>query len=242
MHTINGTKFQEGNPANVFPVNQGAVEEWKVVNATFGPQISHPFHIHINPFQIVEVFNPNATVSDPVNGTMPKYVFDGSPLAQSGAAMRGQSAGPEHLGGLPQRYLERAAHLVGRVPDSVRHDGDRAARTSRFPDYFRMRSRFVDYGGQYVFHCHILAHEDRGMMAIVQVAPKGTPVRRDCSTSITRKTKSDESRHGDQDRGNQMGSQWSIRISMARRHGRILAVGAGRAGRVIRCSPSRTIW
>jgi len=27
-----------------------------------------------------------------------------------------------------------------------------------------MRSRFVDYTGQYVMHCHILAHEDRGMM------------------------------------------------------------------------------
>ena len=80
MHTINNTKFQEGNPNSVFTVNQGAVEEWKVVNATYGPLIAHPFHIHINPFQIVEVFNPNATVRDPINGTMPKYVFDGSAL------------------------------------------------------------------------------------------------------------------------------------------------------------------
>jgi FtsP/CotA-like multicopper oxidase with cupredoxin domain len=39
------------------------------------------------------------------------------------------------------------------------------------PGYFKMRSRFVDYTGQYVIHCHILAHEDRGMMTIVEVVP-----------------------------------------------------------------------
>ena len=42
------------------------------------------------------------------------------------------------------------------------------------PGFFRMRSRFVDFPGQYVIHCHILAHEDRGMMAIVQLQPAGS--------------------------------------------------------------------
>jgi hypothetical protein len=28
------------------------------------------------------------------------------------------------------------------------------------PGYFKMRSRFVDFSGYYVIHCHILAHED----------------------------------------------------------------------------------
>jgi hypothetical protein len=36
--------------------------------------------------------------------------------------------------------------------------------------YFKMRSRFVDYPGYFVLHCHILAHEDRGMMMMVQVS------------------------------------------------------------------------
>jgi len=43
------------------------------------------------------------------------------------------------------------------------------------PGYFKMRSRFVDYPGFYVLHCHILAHEDRGMMTIVEVTPVRTP-------------------------------------------------------------------
>jgi len=39
------------------------------------------------------------------------------------------------------------------------------------PGYFKMRSRFVDYPGVYVMHCHILVHEDRGMMFTVEVTP-----------------------------------------------------------------------
>jgi FtsP/CotA-like multicopper oxidase with cupredoxin domain len=44
------------------------------------------------------------------------------------------------------------------------------------PGYFKFRTRFVDYAGSYVFHCHILAHEDRGMMFQVNIGPgaKGT--------------------------------------------------------------------
>jgi FtsP/CotA-like multicopper oxidase with cupredoxin domain len=34
-----------------------------------------------------------------------------------------------------------------------------------------IRMQFNDFTGKYVFHCHILAHEDNGMMAVVDVAP-----------------------------------------------------------------------
>ena len=39
------------------------------------------------------------------------------------------------------------------------------------PGYFKMRTRFVDYGGSFVLHCHILDHEDRGMMFQVNIGP-----------------------------------------------------------------------
>lgn len=32
-----------------------------------------------------------------------------------------------------------------------------------------MRQHYRDYTGQFVFHCHILGHEDGGMMSLVQV-------------------------------------------------------------------------
>ena len=51
--------------------------------------------------------------------------------------------------------------------------------TYNIPGHFRMRSRFVDYTGYYVIHCHILAHEDRGMMTVVEVAPRVSPYSHD---------------------------------------------------------------
>ena len=42
------------------------VEEWTVVNKTVG--IAHPFHIPINPFQAVEVFDPNSAEAKKVGG------------------------------------------------------------------------------------------------------------------------------------------------------------------------------
>jgi FtsP/CotA-like multicopper oxidase with cupredoxin domain len=32
-----------------------------------------------------------------------------------------------------------------------------------------LRTRFLDFQGTWVFHCHILGHEDGGMMATIQV-------------------------------------------------------------------------
>ena len=36
-----------------------------------------------------------------------------------------------------------------------------------------MRIHFRDFVGKFVYHCHILNHEDNGMMAVVEVAPSG---------------------------------------------------------------------
>jgi FtsP/CotA-like multicopper oxidase with cupredoxin domain len=39
----------------------------------------------------------------------------------------------------------------------------------------RIKVRFLDLaGGRFVFHCHILEHEDKGMMAQIEVRPGGT--------------------------------------------------------------------
>jgi FtsP/CotA-like multicopper oxidase with cupredoxin domain len=34
-----------------------------------------------------------------------------------------------------------------------------------------IRQRFTDFTGRFVFHCHVLVHEDHGMMAAVEVVP-----------------------------------------------------------------------
>jgi FtsP/CotA-like multicopper oxidase with cupredoxin domain len=48
QHTINGKKFDGFENAQKVFLN--TVEEWTITNATAKPNISHPFHIHVNPF------------------------------------------------------------------------------------------------------------------------------------------------------------------------------------------------
>jgi suppressor of ftsI len=40
------------------------------------------------------------------------------------------------------------------------------------PGSVTMRYRPTDFTGKFVFHCHVLGHEDNGMMAVVQVVKK----------------------------------------------------------------------
>lgn len=93
-------------------VSLNSVEEWTVYNMN---QVQHPFHIHINPFEVVKI---NGLAVTP-------YWADTIGLPRGGS--------PE-------------------TPTSV-----------------TFRTRFSDFSGAYVMHCHILAHEDMGMMQIVEV-------------------------------------------------------------------------
>jgi FtsP/CotA-like multicopper oxidase with cupredoxin domain len=54
-------------------------------------------------------------------------------------------------------------------------NGGKTTCTVTIPGYFKMRSRFVDFTGSYVLHCHILIHEDRGMMQLVGVVTDKPP-------------------------------------------------------------------
>ena len=87
----------------------GTVEEWVLKNDT---DEQHPFHIHINDFQVLSV--------------------NGQPY---------QARGRQDTVILPAK-----GEVVVRIP-------------------------FQDFTGRFVFHCHILAHEDGGMMAVVEVEP-----------------------------------------------------------------------
>jgi FtsP/CotA-like multicopper oxidase with cupredoxin domain len=184
MHTIDGHKF-DGNVGEVVMLN--TVEEWKIVNSTVNGAVKngsvvatdppgivdHPFHIHINPFQIVEFFDPNELL--PGTSTY-KYVFVKSatqplPVLQSGQCLlfydKPDTWKPCDSG--PKTNL--IWWDVFMIPSARAVFIDNNSQSVTVPGYFKMRSRFVDFAGQYVLHCHILAHEDRGMMTVVEVVP-----------------------------------------------------------------------
>lgn len=118
------------NPNRVdFRANLGTIEDW---DATSGIG-NHVFHIHVNPFQIIDIKGPNGTIFGPNGCTEPasdreycdlKGVFRDTMFVRSGY------------------------HVV-------------------------LRTAYVRYIGEYVMHCHILDHEDQGMMLNVEVVPEG---------------------------------------------------------------------
>jgi FtsP/CotA-like multicopper oxidase with cupredoxin domain len=89
----------------------GTTEEWRLVNDS---SEYHPFHIHINPFQVISV-----------NGKeIERYGYDDTfPVPPHGNVV--------------------------------------------------IRTKYKDFDGKYVLHCHILFHEDHGMMQVVEVVKPG---------------------------------------------------------------------
>ena len=181
QHTINGVQFNDKIPEQWIAVDKvNKVEEWKIVNETTFQPIDHPFHIHINPFQITEVFDPNQVA----NGDY-IYVFDSTVKLKPGQCYldptKPDTWKPCNARPSTQRIWwdvfpipsGRTVTVSGAGTLTVSGGGTvtvSGSRTVTVGGYFKMRTRFADFPGVFVLHCHILAHEDRGMMTIVSVA------------------------------------------------------------------------
>ncbi|HYR08973.1 MAG TPA: multicopper oxidase family protein [Longimicrobium sp.] len=133
------------------PMVLGQTQTWKVVNR--GTSANHPFHIHINPFQVVSVAYG---ASDPNAG----YYAILNNASQQNRAPVWLDVLP-----LPVPYVNSAGVTV--------------------PGYAIIRQRYDPFVnadgsvcrgcgppvGQFVTHCHILGHEERGMMQILEIFP-----------------------------------------------------------------------
>ena len=107
---VNGEEFSHGRVDETLLLD--SADQWRITGGMQG----HPYHIHINPFQ---VWNFNGRNLDNPMWKDVIYVSD----TLNGA------------------YI---------------------------------RSRYVDYVGDFVLHCHILDHEDQGMMQFIRISPNLT--------------------------------------------------------------------
>jgi FtsP/CotA-like multicopper oxidase with cupredoxin domain len=135
---IDDRQFEDGHIDQLMTLD--TAEEWTIINEDL-TGIAHPFHIHINPFQISELYDPNA----PSGQQLLKFDKD---LIWWDAF------------GIPAGKKDSNGKVIPNPKDKNK---------AQDPGYFKMRTRFVDFTGLYVQHCHILAHEDRGMMQLLQV-------------------------------------------------------------------------
>ncbi len=134
---IDNKQFNDGIIDQVMLL--GDSEEWTLLN-TSEDSVMHPFHIHINPFQIIEVFDPQ--LMDEPQVQQAPYIW----------------------------------HDVIAIPAGSSTFPNGSSRSAFTPGHIKFRSRFVDYTGKWVVHCHILGHEDRGMMQLVEVVDNHTVV------------------------------------------------------------------
>jgi FtsP/CotA-like multicopper oxidase with cupredoxin domain len=138
-YMINDHQF--GNPEKIdqcMPLD--GLQDWVLENYT---NVAHPFHIHINPFQVMEIDTPllkdNTKPASDDNVKYFKYQPTDNLLWQDVIA-------------LPLAVIS---------PDGKQI----------WPGKVTIRQTYLDFVGTYVLHCHILAHEDRGMMELVRVVP-----------------------------------------------------------------------
>jgi FtsP/CotA-like multicopper oxidase with cupredoxin domain len=153
---IDGKEFEDQTISQVMLLD--SAEEWTIYNTDAptptgsttqlpGAGVAHPFHIHVNPFQIVEVFDPSKDAEKPQTLTS-TYVWRDTFAIPAGKVVT------------DNKCYAPIAKVLARDGVTV---------VDVCPGYFKMRSRFVDFTGQYVQHCHILGHEDRGMMQLLEV-------------------------------------------------------------------------
>jgi FtsP/CotA-like multicopper oxidase with cupredoxin domain len=125
---IDGRKFSMDQPAYTPKLN--TVEAWTVYNCSTQ---MHPFHIHVNPFQVTEIGEPE---------------FDEV---------------------IPYPPGRRIWHDTLIIPQGVVRKVD--GKDVIIPGHIKMLTHYEYYTGRFVLHCHILTHEDKGMMALVEIKP-----------------------------------------------------------------------
>jgi L-ascorbate oxidase len=127
----------------------GAVDEWNLKSVFVG----HPFHIHVNPFQIVRILDP--TGKD-VSGPDALDTF-GSATGAPDPQFRGMKG-----------VWKDTLWLKNTISPAATVQEQAAGAYTAI-----VRTRYRRYIGDFVLHCHILDHEDQGMMQNVRIALPG---------------------------------------------------------------------
>src|SRR6266852_2641284 len=124
----------------------GEYEVWQLINLTGD---THPLHVHLDPFQIL--------ARHPIRYEIPEDGIGDRDLAATIT-----------LGRDPDDELDHAIDENERgLKDTIRVNPN---------EIVEIAVRFNTYSGRYMYHCHILEHEDRDMMRpFVTMAPELMP-------------------------------------------------------------------
>ncbi|HEY6250270.1 MAG TPA: multicopper oxidase domain-containing protein [Candidatus Angelobacter sp.] len=151
---INNRKFEEGRVDEAMLLD--TMQEWTIKNYSTTGNAMHPFHIHVNPFQVVEIFDPTGSIVNNVFTGIPASFGDWGKVIPEISTTKPMQ--------LPAPWIWWDTFALPMAKDA------------NTPGYIKFRTHFADFAGKFVNHCHILAHEDRGMMQLIEVVDNKTVV------------------------------------------------------------------
>ncbi|MGY0343313.1 multicopper oxidase family protein [Xylella fastidiosa] len=117
----------------------GKAQEWELRSYS----VSHPYHIHVNSFQIVAIYDPQ-----------------GRDVSAPGVV---EADGDTQFSGLKGQWKDTILVKTNLLPGDLKKNPKNFYR-------FIIRTRYQRYIGEFVLHCHILDHEDQGMMEKIAIS------------------------------------------------------------------------
>jgi hypothetical protein len=151
----------------------GSTEEWEVWNVTGD---AHPVHLHLVHFEVIGrqmiVWDTNADEDGFIpEGSSP--AGNGTYLVPQPTVQHNSVAGDPDTYGQGFRIVNPQAGAV--VNDTGPADGyvENAPKdmVTALPNQVTRIKMTFDKPGRYVWHCHILSHEDHEMMRVMHVGP-----------------------------------------------------------------------
>jgi len=151
----------------------GDTEEWEVWNATGD---AHPVHLHLVHFEILgreEIHWDSHTTED--DRLIPNELYDapfgdGTYLVSQPTVQHNSVAGDPDTYGMGFRIVNP---IAGSVVAPMREYVENAPKdmVTALPGQITRIKMTFDKPGRYVWHCHILSHEDHEMMRVLHVGP-----------------------------------------------------------------------
>jgi FtsP/CotA-like multicopper oxidase with cupredoxin domain len=161
--------------------NLGDTEEWEIFNVTGD---SHPVHLHLVHFEVIgrqdivwdsHTIGPDDPSGEEEDRVIPNALY--STAAGDGTYLETQSV-VQHNGLLGNGFVVRNATASGtfKPMESEYVDGNspKDMVTARPSEVTFIKAKF-DKPGRYVWHCHILSHEDHEMMRVLLVGEEPNP-------------------------------------------------------------------
>jgi FtsP/CotA-like multicopper oxidase with cupredoxin domain len=148
-------------------------EEWEVWNATGD---AHPVHLHLVNFEILgrqEIkWDSHTTEDDRVipNDDYATPAGDGTYLVNQPTVQHNSVAGNPDTYGVGFRIMNNTYGAAVSQPAEYVENAPKDMVTALPGQITRIKATF-DKPGRYVWHCHILSHEDHEMMRVMHVGP-----------------------------------------------------------------------